>query len=459
MLKKHYRAFGFLTLICDLAVTAISFSAARLSGNLRLLLIILPLWVLLFKGMRLYESQRFGTLKKEIFNILKAVSIGILFLSALSFIFDLSYLNRGLVLVFFIINAALLTLLRVSIRVFLRSVRGKGYNYRNFLIIGTGKEAEKILQLVNELKHLGIRVSGLIAPNSEDAGGNGKKIQGYNILGTVDELPDILYRECVDGAIIALPINHFKNLRKSLEICEEMGIAAYIASDFLKRKVAKAYLEELCGMPFLSFTTTPQFPGLIAIKRFLDIAISSALLVLLSPLFLAIGLSIKLTSKGPALFRQSRVGLYGRRFTLLKFRTMVYNAEQLKTGLDSRNAMDGPAFKIKNDPRTTTVGRALRKLSIDELPQLINVLKGEMSLVGPRPPLPEEVAKYARWQIRRLSMPPGITCTWQANGRNHIRFEDWMRLDLQYIDNWSLLLDFKILFKTIFAVATCRGAY
>lgn len=459
MLKKHSRAFGFLTLACDLAITAISFSAASQNGNLRLLLIILPLWALLFKRMRLYESQRFGTLKKEIFNILKAVSIGILFLSALSFIFDLSYLSRGLVLVFFIINAALLALWRASIRVFLRSVREKGYNYRNFLIIGTGKEAEKILQLVNELKHLGIGVSGLIAPNSEDAGGNGKKIQGYNILGTVDELPDILYRECVDGAIIALPINHFKNLRKSLEICEEMGIATYIASDFLKRKVAKAYLEELCGMPFLSFTTTPHFPGLIAIKRFLDIAISSALLVLLSPLFLAIGLSIKLTSKGPALFRQSRVGLYGRRFTLLKFRTMVRNAEQLKTGLDSRNAMDGPVFKIKNDPRTTAVGRALRKLSIDELPQLINVIKGEMSLVGPRPPLPEEVAKYARWQIRRLSMPPGITCTWQANGRNHIRFEDWMRLDLQYIDNWSLLLDFRILFKTIFAVATCRGAY
>lgn len=459
MLKKHSQAFGFLTLICDLAITTISFSASRLSGDLLLLLIILPLWALLFKGMRLYESQRFGTLKKEIFNIIKAVSIGILFLSALSFIFDLRYLNRGLVLVFFIINAALLALWRASIRVFLRSVREKGYNYRNFLIIGTGKEAEKILQLVNELKHLGIRVSGLIAPNTEDNGGNGGRIQGYNILGTVDDLPDILYRECVDGAIIALPVNYFKNLKKSLEICEEMGIAAYISSDFLKRKVAKAYLEELCGMPFLSFTTTPQFPGLIAIKRFLDIAISSLLLILLSPLLLAIGLSIKLTSKGPALFRQSRVGLYGRRFTLLKFRTMVYNAEQLKTGLDANNAMDGPAFKIKNDPRITAAGRILRKLSIDELPQLINVLRGEMSLVGPRPPLPEEVAKYARWQIRRLSMPPGITCTWQANGRNHIRFEDWMKLDLQYIDNWSLLLDLKILFKTVFAVATCRGAY
>jgi exopolysaccharide biosynthesis polyprenyl glycosylphosphotransferase len=459
MLKKHSQAFGFLTLICDLAVTAISFSAASPSGNLRLLLIILPMWALLFKGMRLYESQRFGTLKKEIFNVVKAVGIGTLFLSAFSFIFNLSYPNRGLVVAFFIINASLLALWRASIRVFLRSVREKGYNYRNFLIIGTGSEAEKVLQLVNELKHLGIRVSGLIAPNPENDGGNSRKIQGYTILGTVDELPDILYRECVDGAIIALPINHFKILKKSLEICEEMGIVAYIASDFLKRKVAKTYLEELCGMPFLSFATTPQFPGLMAIKRSLDIIISGALLILLSPLFLTIGLLIKLTSKGPALFRQSRVGLYGRRFTLLKFRTMVHNAEQLKAGLDARNAMDGPAFKIKNDPRITAMGGALRKLSIDELPQLINVLKGEMSLVGPRPPLPEEVTKYARWQIRRLSMPPGITCTWQVNGRNHIRFEDWMKLDLQYIDNWSLFLDFKILLKTVFAVAACRGAY
>lgn len=475
MLKKHSQTFGFFILICDLAITGTSFLAAYsirayyldrylgethfLSEYLWLLLIIFPLWFLLLKSQRLYESQRLGMIRKELFNILKAISLGMLLLSAFSFILNLNYLSRSLILLFFLINAALLALSRTAIRVFLRSLRKKGYNYRSFLIVGTGREVEKVLRLVKELKYLGIKIAGFIAPNCEDNGHNGKKIESYSILGTVDDLPDILYKECIDGVIVALPIGYFKNLRKTLEICEETGITAYVASEFLKRKVAKAYLEELCGMPFLSFATTPQFPGWMALKRLSDIIISCALLALLSPLFIVIALAIKITSKGPALFKQSRVGLYGRKFTLLKFRTMIDNAEQLKFNLEYQNAMDGPVFKIKDDPRLTKVGKFLRKLSIDELPQLINVIKGDMSLVGPRPPLPEEVTKYARWQIRRLSMPPGITCTWQANGRNHIRFEDWMKLDLQYIDNWSLLLDFKILFKTIFAVASCKGAY
>ena len=472
MLKKHAQVFALFILICDLSVTAASllaacFIRARYLGgyppadsfSVWILLIILPLWFLLLKGRRLYESQRFSPPGKEIFNILAAVSIGVITLSALSFILNARYLSRGLIILFFIINAALLTLSRVSIRLLLRSARQKGYNYRNFLIIGTGKEAQKVLQLVKELKYLGIKVTGFIAPAPEDNGENGKKAQDYNILGGVDDLPGILCRERVDGVIIALPINYFKNLRKSLEICEEMGIAAYVASEFLKRKIAKACLEELCGMPFLSFTTTPQLPWSMAVKRLLDITVSCALLVLLCPLFLAVAMAIKLTTRGPALFKQERVGMRGRRFTLLKFRTMVDNAEQLKYGLNNQNAMDGPVFKIKNDPRLTGVGRLLRKLSLDEFPQLINVINGDMSLVGPRPPLPEEVTGYARWQIRRLSMPAGITCSWQASGRNHIGFEDWMKMDLQYIDNWSLLLDFKILLKTVFAVATCRGAY
>ena len=194
------------------------------------------------------------------------------------------------------------------------------------------------------------------------------------------------------------------------------------------------------------------------VKRLIDIITSAILLVLFSPLFAIVSILIKTTSKGPIFFRQQRVSYNGRQFSFLKFRTMIENAEELKKDLMELNEMDGPVFKIKNDPRTTKVGRFLRKTSIDELPQLINVLKGDMSLVGPRPPLPSEVLEYGLADRRRLSMRPGITCIWQVNGRNDISFEKWMELDREYIDNWSLGLDLKILAKTIPSVIRGSGA-
>jgi exopolysaccharide biosynthesis polyprenyl glycosylphosphotransferase len=222
---------------------------------------------------------------------------------------------------------------------------------------------------------------------------------------------------------------------------------------------ARVVMEELEGIPLLTFTNTPGAPFPIFIKRLVDLTVSVAGLVVLSPLLLLAALLIKLSSQGPVLFRQTRCGLNGRHFTLLKFRTMYLGAEEKLDEVAHLNVVNGPAFKARRDPRVTPLGRFLRRLSIDELPQLANVLVGHMSLVGPRPPLPEEVTRYERWQLRRLSMKPGITGLWQVSGRAGLDdFNRWIALDLAYIDQWSLWLDCKIMLKTVPAVLLAQGA-
>jgi exopolysaccharide biosynthesis polyprenyl glycosylphosphotransferase len=241
-------------------------------------------------------------------------------------------------------------------------------------------------------------------------------------------------------------------------MCEELGIRTRVAMNIFPNRVARLEVEELEGVPFLTFTTTPSNEAQLASKRILDVAVSMMLLVLTMPVLLIAALAIRLTSPGSILFKQERIGLNGRIFTLYKFRTMIDNAHELRGEVNHLNEMTGPVFKAKDDPRVTPIGRWLRKFSLDEVPQLWNVLKGDMSLVGPRPPIPEEVASYHRWHRRRLSMKPGLTCLWQVSGRNDIDFDRWMQLDLQYIDNWSPSLDLKILLRTIPAVLSGKGA-
>jgi exopolysaccharide biosynthesis polyprenyl glycosylphosphotransferase len=228
---------------------------------------------------------------------------------------------------------------------------------------------------------------------------------------------------------------------------------------FFPHVTSKVYLEALLDLPLLTFTTTPQSEYLLFLKNALDFSLSLVLILLLSPFFVVIALLIRLFSGPPIIFRQVRCGLGGRTFVLYKFRTMIPDAENLKEQLDHLNEMSGPVFKIKDDPRCTRLGRVLRKFSLDEFPQLFNVLKGDMSFVGPRPPLPREVENYQSWQRRRLRMKPGLTCLWQVSGRSQVDFEEWMRLDLEYIDNWSLMLDLMIFLKTIPVVLTARGAH
>jgi exopolysaccharide biosynthesis polyprenyl glycosylphosphotransferase len=241
-------------------------------------------------------------------------------------------------------------------------------------------------------------------------------------------------------------------------LCEEMGIRIRVAMNFFQNRLARIEIEELEGIPFLTFTTTPSNETQLAAKRLLDIVVSVGILGIAAPVITVIAAAIRITSPGSVVFKQKRIGLNGRMFTLYKFRTMIEDAHERRGEIEHLNEMTGPVFKAKDDPRITPVGRFLRKFSLDEIPQLWNVLKGDMSLVGPRPPIPEEVASYHRWHRRRLSMKPGLTCLWQISGRNNIDFDRWMQLDLQYIDNWSPSLDLKILLRTIPAVLSGKGA-
>jgi exopolysaccharide biosynthesis polyprenyl glycosylphosphotransferase len=275
----------------------------------------------------------------------------------------------------------------------------------------------------------------------------------------VQDLPEIVAKLPVDEVILAVDRGELDQLEDVFLFCEEVGVKTRLILDFFPHVLARVELEELDGTPLLTFTTTPGNEVALVVKRTLDVVLSALLGVLaLVPLAIS-ALLIKLTSSGPVLFRQTRCGLNGRPFTLLKLRTMVADAESRLAEVAHLNEHDGPVFKAANDPRVTLVGRLFRRFSLDELPQLWNVFKGEMSLVGPRPPLPEELARYQRWHRRRLSMKPGVTGLWQVSGRNEIAdFEEWMALDLAYIDNWSLSLDMKILARTVPAVLTGRGA-
>jgi exopolysaccharide biosynthesis polyprenyl glycosylphosphotransferase len=244
-----------------------------------------------------------------------------------------------------------------------------------------------------------------------------------------------------------------------MQQCEQEGIHMRMQLDFLPQGFNHVFVEHLGQIPLLSFASSPQNDFALAFKRLVDIIVAATGLIVLFPVFLLFAAFIKLTSCGPVFYRQTRCGLGGRRFQLLKFRSMVAKADQMLLELEKFNELDGPAFKMRNDPRCTRIGRWMRVLSFDELPQLWNVLLGHMSLVGPRPPLPEEVGQYQSWQRRRLRMRPGMTCLWALEGRSQLRFDNWVRLDLLYIDNWSVWLDFKILLKTIPAVLSGRGAH
>lgn len=334
--------------------------------------------------------------------------------------------------------------------------RRKGYNYRTILLIGTGKVAQNFARLLRTHKDWGFRLIGFM---DVEPGRVGHELLGVPVLGGLERLPDFLHERVVDEVVFALPRRFLGHIEESLKTCEKIGVRAHVLLDWYSMKVAKTQLGEFHGLPMLTLTTTPFSEAKLLLKRMFDVAVSFILLALLSPILLIIAGLIKMTSPGPILIKQVRCGLGGRKFTFYKYRSMNADAEERKRELEPLNEMSGPVFKIKDDPRITPVGRIIRKLSIDELPQLWNVLKGEMSLVGPRPPIPEEVQQYESWQRRRLSMRPGLTCLWQINGRNEVDFDQWMRLDLEYIDNWSLGLDFKIILRTIPVVLTGHGAH
>lgn len=321
------------------------------------------------------------------------------------------------------------------------------------LIVGTGPLARATL---DEIRRKGRHeVLGLVRFSNETPAKTAKA----RILGVATELEQVL--RSMPVAEVYFASNHFahaEEIQAAIKVCEKFGVPFATPAIAYRLERASPLLSHGIGDGYVHYQSVQAKPVEFAFKRVFDIMSSGVALWVLAPMLLIVAALVKLTSKGPVLFRQTRVGLHGRPFKMLKFRTMVENAEELKAELAQQNEMDGPVFKMKKDPRITSIGRVLRKFSIDELPQLINVLRGDMSVVGPRPPVPNEVARYEPWHRRRLSVRPGLTCIWQVSGRNEISFEQWMYMDLQYIDTWSFSKDIGLILKTFPVVLTGRGA-
>jgi exopolysaccharide biosynthesis polyprenyl glycosylphosphotransferase len=311
--------------------------------------------------------------------------------------------------------------------------------------------------LIQESRGMGLRLVGFVDPNSEGSG-LGEWFGDYRIF-PVSSVEKVLEDHVVDEVVFAVSMQELARLEPLMSHCANVGVKTRVQLEFLPASYSHIYLETFRDVPLLSLSTSPESELRLLLKRVGDVVLSAVSLVLLFPLLLAIAAAIRITSPGNVLFRQTRCGLGGRKFTLYKFRSMVNNAEQLRAELHQLNESDGPTFKISDDPRITPVGRILRRFSLDELPQLCNILRGDMSFVGPRPAIPDEVEKYESWQRRRLRMRPGLTCIWVLEGRSNVNFQRWVQLDLAYIDNWSLWLDCKIFLRTIPIVISGKGAY
>jgi exopolysaccharide biosynthesis polyprenyl glycosylphosphotransferase len=324
------------------------------------------------------------------------------------------------------------------------------------MVVGTGERAIRMAEALEQSAEYGVRLRGFLSEQSENAPAEIALGALYTVQ-PIGELPSILRQHVVDEIIFAVGSESLANLEEVFLLCDEEGVRTRVAVDFFPHVNSTVSLDRFGSTPLLTFTAAPYDEIRLLVKRLTDIAIAAAGMVALAPFVAVIAVLIRLTSPGPVIFRQVRCGLNGRRFLFYKFRSMCQNAEELRPALEHLNTRE-TVFKIPHDPRLTSIGRYLRKFSIDEWPQLWNVLRGDMSLVGPRPAVPSEVDRYQRWQRRRLRMRPGLTCLWAISGRDNVDFETWMRLDMQYIDNWSLALDWKILLRTIPHVLMGHGA-
>ena len=466
MFEQRSKLLGFGCLAHDLALTAFAFLLAywarialfrnridwfgpifSLRHYLPILSGILVLWFGVGFVLGIYRRVELRDPLQIIWDETRLVATGMVFVYAALYFFRANT-SRTLILIFGAIDVVLLIAGRLTLFYSKGSLRRMLGRYHYVLIVGAGAEAMELAHLVEEAEPLGLRLVGFVHPtNAAPAKAEGLQREYPSM--TLERVPEILRNHVVDEVMIAVDKQDLDRIEPVIVHCEREGVKTRVHLDFLQATNSKVYLEHLSHVPLLTFSNVPQDEMQLLAKRIVDVAASAVFLTLLSPFLLLIALFVKLTSRGPVLYRQVRCGLGGRRFTLYKFRSMVHNAEELRAQLEHLNEVDGPVFKIADDPRCTPVGRWLRRASLDELPQLWNILRGDMSFVGPRPPLPEEVEQYESWQRRRLRMRPGMTCLWALEGRSQLNFDRWMQLDLSYIDRWSLWLDFKIMAQTI----------
>lgn len=454
---------GVLTII-DLGITAFSLCLAYYiyHGNLEGIrtleqywligLIILIAW---FGFLRSFNSNQFSrthSIERIITNYFFLTLLGTSGVFFFGYLLKLQDLSRVTLILFGFVNFILLVGFKILLYSLFRKYRAKGYNTRYVIVYADSKADKFIDELINEQKW-GFKIRYIFTQSEAIKQKYG---QEYEIKDLDTVLKPVFRSETIDEIMYCIEDFSYENLRNIIYICDLYGVTFNLKYHVLSVLAMPAQLEQYDDHAFFRFAKTPGDFMNLTVKAVFDRVFAFFVLVVFSPLMLLVTILIRVTSKGPAFFKQKRVGLNGRIFTMYKFRTMVKNAEALRAALEKQNEMDGPVFKIKKDPRITKIGSILRKTSLDEFPQFINVLRGEMSVVGPRPPIPSEVEEYDDWQQRRLSMKPGITCIWQVSGRNEISFEEWMRMDLQYIDSWSLKLDFQLILKTIRALFSGR---
>jgi exopolysaccharide biosynthesis polyprenyl glycosylphosphotransferase len=410
-------------------------------------------WVTTTWLLGLYRLRVRWSLRTELVDLVRADLLVAVATFAFLFLFKLPTVSRLFLLELFLAQAFLSVAIRIATRAAFTWARTHGRNTRWVLVVGAGQRAEAFADQLERHPELGLRAIGHLTGSAVPSGSD---TTTRPILGSAEAIADILHDRVVDEVAICLPVEDIRLIEPIARLCEEEGRVVRIPLGDFAFSLPGGRIEELDGQPILSLVYGPDRALGLAAKRLLDTAIAIVVLVGLSPVYAGIALWIRLVDGAPVLFRQERVGVHGRRFGVLKFRTMVPDAEARLADLMADNEIAGPAFKLTDDPRLTRTGRALRRTSLDELPQFWNVLRGEMSVVGPRPPLPDEVGEYDVWHRRRLSMKPGITGLWQVAARREQEFDRWVALDLDYIDRWSLWLDLKIIVRTVPAMLQGR---
>lgn len=405
-----------------------------------------------FYSARLYGSYRFQSRLKEFGWILIINAIGTTVLTALLYVTRFADFSRLALFFFFSFSTAFVCVKRVALRLMLRAWRKRGHNIKFFLILGSSHLAKAYWAEIERNPQFGCKILGNIASNeSED-------MQPY--LGNYGVLRDVLCKNAVDEVIIGMQNAGYEKIGEIISMCGRYGVKVSVIpaySDFIP---SMPTIEHVGKIKLVNVRSNPSKSILWKVtKRGMDIVLSMCGLIVALPVMLVTAVLIWRESPGPVIFRQIRVGKGGREFKMYKFRSMYQDAEERLKDLEKSNEADGPVFKMTKDPRVTKVGRVIRKMSIDELPQLWNILKGDMSVVGPRPPLPREVEQYSDWEWGRLAVKPGLTCFWQISGRSNVGFDEWMKLDLKYVEEQGLLTDLKILFKTVGVVLRGDGAY
>ncbi len=404
-----------------------------------------------------YQGLRVVSVVKYAYMVGKAYLISLAILVAILFFLQVDFVSRAFLIEFAIISSLVMVTVRAGLIwwYFRRSLQ-KGENYLKVLIIGTGRRAKHLTDMLNKHNEWGIHILGYL---DTEPGHVGEAVMDGKVLGTVHEIEKILTTRVVDEVILAVPRSSLSYMEAIVSACEEQGVRFRFMADVFDLQVARMRMVEMDGIPLLTFDPVAQNEEKLLVKRLMDLILVLGTMPLMLPVMALIALAIKLDDGGPIFFVQERVGLRKRLFPMLKFRSMVVDAEAKLKEIEHLNEAEGPNFKITHDPRITRVGRFIRKTSLDELPQLLNVIRGHMSLVGPRPMSQRDVELFDKGiQRKRFSVKPGLTCIWQISGRSNLSFDKWLELDLKYIDEWDLWMDLKILFKTVPVVLKGSGA-